>query len=232
MVGNKEKYFLKDIKGSLEEAYNNNIGYLDEIDNEYYNLFEITFYCLYLSILEIYNNNKNKKNQNEDIQKIFNSIYKFIISYEKYSLYINFIDDEGYKTYIKNKYHELYNYLSNDNDLFENDYKTTSELRKHLLNNMKFKIYDYYGERYIDIIKKDVKFMKNEEIGKKYGSLNENEIMLLYNSINEDKGFYKGEKAKEAKKFYEKFDYDKKDEFQRNKYFNSYIDNYLSIFEN
>ena len=47
----------------------------------------------------------------------------------------------------------------------------------------------------------------------------------MYNS------FYRGIKAKEAKNFYEVFDYDKKDIKQRNKFFDGFVDNYLKILE-
>ena len=76
-----------------------------------------------MTFLEIYDNNKNKN----DISIILNTIYKFIVTYEKYSLYINFIDDEGYKTFIKNKYYELYNYLPYESIIFKNEYKSLSE---------------------------------------------------------------------------------------------------------
>ena len=42
---------------------------------------------------------------NGKIIEIINSIYDFIITYESKSLYINFIDEEGYKAHIKNKYY-------------------------------------------------------------------------------------------------------------------------------
>ena len=178
-----------------------------------------------MTFLEIYDNNKNKN----DISIILNTIYKFIVTYEKYSLYINFIDDEGYKTFIKNKYYELYNYLPNESIIFKNEYKSLSELRKYLLTNKKFKIYSEDREEYIEIIKKDVNFLENSQIGKIFGILNSNDIELLCNKTNEK--FYKEEKAKEVQKLYEKFDFDKRDINQRNKYINNYIDNYLKILE-
>ena len=63
-----------------------------------------------------------------------------------------------------------------------------------------------------------------------YGTLDENDIKSLYIS-KKITNFYKGSKAKEAKKFYEIFDYDNKDKIQRNKYFKNYVDNYLNILE-
>ena len=41
--------------------------------------------------------------------------------------------------------------------------------------------------------------------------------------------FYKGSKAREVQKFYEKFDYDNKDKIERNIYLKKYVDNYLNI---
>ena len=76
----------------------------------------------------------------KDLNNILKSILKFIFTYERYSLYINFIDDEGYKTHIKNIYDELYNYLSFEPKLYEENYKSSSELRKYLLNNKNIKI--------------------------------------------------------------------------------------------
>ena len=101
--------------------------------------------------------------------------------------------------------------------------------KKYLLTNKKFKIYNEDREEYIEIIKKDVNFLENSQIEKIFGILNSNDIELLCNKTNEK--FYKGEKAKEVQKLYEKFDFDKRDINQRNKYINNYIDNYLKILE-
>ena len=49
--------------------------------------------------------------------------------------------------------------------------------------------------------------------------------------MQNNKQFYKGTKMKEVKKFYEKFDYNNKDDKQRTKYFNSHIDSFLSILQ-
>ena len=220
--------YLHEIKGTLEKGYNNNINKIKKLDNEYYYLFEITFFCIYLTFLEIYNNKKETLRQGK-IKIISNAIKGFIKAYEKYSLYFNFIDDEGYKTYIKNKYIELYNYLPIKSIVFENEYKTIPELRKYLLNNKKFKIYNKDNAQYVEIIKKKVKFAENRQIKEIFGVVNENDLVLLCNREVEE--FYKGEKAKEVQKFYEKFDFDNKDINQRNKYFNKFIDNYLKIVE-
>ena len=220
--------YLHEIKGTLEKGYNNNINKIKKLDNEYYYLFEITFFCIYLTFLEIYNNKKETLRQGK-IKIISNAIKGFIKAYEKYSLYFNFIDDEGYKTYIKNKYIELYNYLPIKSIIFENEYKTIPELRKYLLNNKKFKIYNEDKAQYVEIIKKNVKFAENRQIKEIFGVVNENDLVLLCKREVEE--FYKGEKAKEVQKFYEKFDFDNKDINQRNKYFNKFIDNYLKIVE-
>jgi len=222
----KRKYSIQNIIGLFEKEYKNNFSELNVIDNEYYYLFEITFYCIYLNLIEIYY--KNKNNFRREISFIFDLIEKFLTTYETYSLYINFIEEEGAKTFIKNKYDELYDYLPSFIKLYPKTYKSTKKLRKYLLKN---KIFKYYGNEYINIIEKNINFVNNEKTKEKYSSLKENEIEALNISINEIIQFYKGEKAKEVKNFYEKIDYDKKDNKQRNKFFNDIVNNYLSIIE-
>ena len=91
----------------------------------------------------------NKNKEKEEIKNIINSINKFIDTYEKESLYINFIEKEGYKTYIKNKYDTLFENQQLDNDLYDKDYKTIDEFRDYLLqnDNIDFIYYDNEKEK-------------------------------------------------------------------------------------
>ena len=224
IIGKKEDYYLIEIIGLLENAYKENYKELKGIDNEYYYLFEITFYCIYLNLIEVYYQNTNVSNK--EINSIFKLIEGFMKKYEQYSLYINFIDEEGSKTFIKNKYDKLFNYLPSFIKLYPKTYKSTYKLRKYLLKN---KLFKYKEDEYIDIIEKNVEFVNNEKVN---SSPKENEIEALKISFSENNHFYKDIKAKEVKNFYEKFDYDKKDINQRNKYFGNLVKDYLNIVEN
>ena len=161
-TGKYKKYLLENIIGSFEKAYENKKEQLKIIDNEYYYLFEITFYCIYLDLLEKYFYFIDKKKYEKSFIK--DSIEQFISVYEKYSLYINFIEEEGVKTYIKNKYDELFSLISKDIKLYPDNYKTKFELRKYLLNKKQFNM---PGNKDINIIEKNVSFI-NEKNWKKY----------------------------------------------------------------
>ena len=217
---------LDEIKGIFEKEFKNNNNKLKKIDNEYYYLFEITFYCTYLNLIEIYY--KIKNNVSNNILSISKLINEYIKAYEKYSLYINFIDKEGIKTYIKNKYDEIFCNFPPHIKFYNAEYKSTSELRRYLLKNKKF---NFKNEKNIDIIEKNIKFIKKEEINEIYPPLNEHEIEALNMRINEENTLYIGSKAREVKKFLKKFDYDNSNEKVKNNYFKDYIDSYLSIFE-
>ena len=152
-----------------------------------------------------------------------NSILYFIETYESDSLYINFIHEEGHKTFIKKKYDKLFENISLDSD----NYKSIIDLRSYLLNNTIFKYYDdNKNEKKIKINKKEVKFIKNEEIDKICGTLNNIDKRLLFNSFNENNNFFKKPKYS---KFFDKIEYDKNNTQQRNKIFKDYIDNYFNI---
>ena len=166
---------LNQIKGALERGYREHLKYLKNINNEYYFLFEITFYCIYLNLLEIYLKLENDKD--EEISFVRKSIMKFIKAYEKYSLYINFIDEEGAKTYMKNKYDELYEYLPSIIKLFPKEYKSNYDLRKYLLDKKRFKLID---NTFIKIEQKKVNFINEEKLAKLYPPpKKENELEAL-----------------------------------------------------
>ena len=52
---------------------------------------------------------------------------------------------------------------------------------------------------------------------------------LLFNSFNENTKFFKGPKEDKVIKFFEKIEYDKNDNQQKNKILNNYVDNYFDI---
>ena len=216
-------YEDKEIKGFLEEEYDNNICKLGLIDNDYYYLFEITFYCIYLELLELYFQIKNGI-ENNNSPFIFNSIVAYLNIYEKYSLYINFIDTEGSKTFIKFLCYKFFNCSKDKSEL-------KSVLRKYLLENKKFELYYDEGKDYINIIKKNVLFVEKEIINNYYGYHENGENESLHISINENSELFKGKKKKEVKKFFEPFEYDNKSQEKIFKYFSEHVDNYLSIFE-
>ena len=141
---------IKDLKLSFKKKYKENIDFLNDINNDYYYLFEITFYCFYLEFLELYDEIKDKY-INEITSFIPYLIACYIKTYEKYSFYINFIDDEGYKAYIRSLYDELFNYLPSKEHLYdEKKFKSYSDLRKFLLTNKKFKLYYTDKSEYIN----------------------------------------------------------------------------------
>ena len=148
-IGKRRKYPIQDIIGLFENDYKKNYKELNTIDNEYYFLFEVTFYCMYLNLIKIYYQNKDKIKDEETF--IFDSIEKFLINYETYSLYINFIEEEGVKTFIKRKYDELFDNLPSYIKLYPKTYMTIPKLRKYLLKN---KIFKNYNNEYINIIEK------------------------------------------------------------------------------
>ena len=223
-VVSKNEKDIKEKKLPLEKEYEKNIDQLKYIDNDYYYLFEITFYSLYLNLLEIY----FKKGY-----YFSKSMLKFIISYEKNSLYMNFIDDEGSKTFIKEIYDKLNAKNSNLYKLCEKNYKSIYELREYLLSNKKFKLYyDKKDIQYMNIIEKKVIFVDKEKLERIYPPLNEYELEFMNIWINSNNNkYFKGEKKEEAKKLFEKFDYENRDDKQRDIYFNRHVDSFLNIIE-
>ena len=171
---------------------------------------------------------EEKRKIKNKINEIINSIYNFIITYESKSLYINFIDEEGHKTYIKNKYDELFCNNIKDIKFYNDDYKSIDELRDYLLKNKKFSFYDNTELRQKKIIKQKINFVKKDE---KVEGLTDIDKKLLFNSFNENTKFFKGEKSNKISKFFEKIEYDKKgiDNRQRKNIIKNYIDNYLNL---
>ena len=177
----------------------------------------------------IKNTNEDKRIKNERISKIMSSIFNFMTTYEKYSIYLNFIDEEGYKSYIKSKYHELFPKLPKD-ILYNNDYKSIEELRKYLLENKKFSYFDNAKEKEMEIIREKVTFVEDEKISKNCGNIDNINKSFLFNTFNENNNFYKGSKKERVKKFFEEIEYNEKiDSNQKNKILKEYIDNYLNI---
>ena len=78
------------------------------------------------------------------------NILDFMTTYEKYSIYLNFIDEEGHKAYIKSKYDILFPKLNKD-ELYNNAYKSIEDLRKYLLENKKFSYFDNTQKKEMDI---------------------------------------------------------------------------------
>ena len=79
------------------------------------------------------------------------------------------------------------------------------------------------------IIKKTVKFFENEDINEICGTIDDIDKKLLCNFYNENNKLFNGPNAQKVSKFFEKIDYDNKDENQKDKIFDNYIENYLSI---
>ena len=116
--------------------------------------------------------------------------------------------------------------------LYDNDFKDFDSLRKYFLGNQnKFTFYFNKQKKEMPIIKKTVKFFENEDINEICGTINDVDKKLLCNSYNENNKLFKGPNAQKISKFFEKIDYDNKDENQKDKIFNNYIENYLSIIE-
>ena len=143
---------------------------------------------------------------------------------------MNFIDDEGHKTYIKNKYDQIFEKLPPNIKLYDEDYKSISDLRHYLLdNNISFKYYIKGRPAKLKIFKKNVITTKNEELENICGSLSDIDKKLLFNSFNENIQFFKGPKADKVKNFFAKIEYDKKSNQDKNKILKEYVDNYFDI---
>ena len=164
---------------------------------------------------------------NNNYKNIMNSISNFITTYEQYSLYINFIDEEGHKTYIKNKYDKIFQNYENIN-LYDKDYKSNSDLRKYFLENKNilFKFFDNKKEGNIKIFEKKVNFVENEKL---CGIINNIEKKLLFNYFNENTKFIKGLKEDKVKNFFEKIEYNKNNTQERNEILKNYVNNYFNI---
>ena len=164
---------------------------------------------------------------NNNYKNIKNSISNFITTYEQYSLYINFIDEEGHKTYIKNKYDKIFQNYENIN-LYDKDYKSNSDLRKYFLENKNilFKFFDNKKEGNIKIFEKKVNFVENEKL---CGIINNIEKKLLFNYFNENTKFIKGLKEDKVKNFFEKIEYNKNNTQERNEILKNYVNNYFNI---
>ena len=180
---------------------------------------------------KIKNIKEDKRIKKEGIDEIMSYIFNFITTYEKYSLYLNFIDEEGYKTYIKSKYDELFPKLSKD-ILYDNDYKSIEDLRKYLLESKKFSYFDDSEEREMEIIRKEVIFVEDEKINKNCGKIDNINKKFLFNTYNENNSFYKGSKKERVMRFFEEIEYNGKiDTNQKNKILKEYINNYLNILD-
>ena len=178
---------------------------------------------------KIKNVNEDKRTKKERIGEIMKYIFSFITTYEKFSLYLNFIDEEGFRTYIKSKYDELFPKLPKD-ILYDNNYKSIEDLRKYLLENKKFSYFDDSKDKIMEIIRKEVIFVEDEEINKNCGNIDNINKKFLFNTFNENNNFYKGLKKERVMKFFEEIEYNEKiDTNQKNKILKEYIDNYLSI---
>jgi len=178
---------------------------------------------------KIKNIKEDKRIKKERIDEIMSHIFSFITTYEKYSLYLNFIDEEGYRTYIKSKYDELFPKLSKD-ILYDNDYKSIEDLRKYLLKKKKFSYFDDSEEREMEIIRKEVIFVEDEKINKNCGKIDNIHKKFLFNTYNENNSFYKGSKKEIVMRFFEDIEYNEKiDTNQKNKILKEYIENYLNI---
>jgi len=142
---------------------------------------------------------------------------------------LNFIDEEGHKTYIKSKYDKLCSEFNKD-ILYNNDYKSIEDLRKYLLENKKFSYFDNTKKREMEIIQKEVNFINDEKINIIYGDLDNINKEFLFNTFNENNNLFIGSKKERVMKFFEEIKYNEKiDTNQKNKTFKEYIDNYLSI---
>ena len=180
---------------------------------------------------KIKNIKEDKRIKKERIDEIMSYIFNFITTYEKYSLYLNFIDEEGYKTYIKSKYDELFPKLSKD-ILYDNDYKSIEDLRKYLLESKKFSYFDDSEDREMEIIRKEVIFVEYEKINNNCGKIDNINKKFLFNTYNENNSFYKGSKKERVMKFFEEIEYNEKiDTNQKNKILKEYINNYLNILD-
>ena len=251
----KNENDMDKIKGILEDGYKENYYIITNISNEFYYLFEIIFFCIYLNIIEIYYkkikeiNEKEKLEEEEDekinqtieyikeekiiikesIDKIMDHILAFMTTYEKYSIYLNFLEEEGHKTYIKSKYDEVFPEVCKD-ILYNNDYKSIEDLRKYLLNKKKFLYFDNTKKREMEIIKKKVNFIEDDEKNKIYGNFDNIYKRFLFNTFNENNNLFIGSKKQRVMEFFEKIKYNEEiDTNQKNKAFKEYIDNYLNI---
>ena len=131
---------------------------------------------------------------------------------------------------MKNKYDELYEYLPSNIILYPKEYKSNYDLRKYLLDKKRFKLID---NTFIKIEQKKVNFINEEKLAKLYPPpKNENELEALRIPTKKNKCFYKGEKAKEAKNFFQLFDYDSSNNVQKAKFGEELINSYLKIIEN
>ena len=59
---------MDQIKGTFEYGYKNHIKLIKKIFNEYYYLFEITFFCIYLTMIEFYNKKVKEQEDEQDEQ--------------------------------------------------------------------------------------------------------------------------------------------------------------------
>ena len=242
---NEEEYIIKCFNDKFyefgvemfEKKYEDNLIKTRSIEyfSEYYYLFELSFFCFYLSVINLYNIIKNDKeygnifgeeeiieyckirikkvntqtnqieneeeeeeeeeNEEEKEWKMKEMIYalkRFISIYEKYSLYLYFMED---KDNVKNNY------------------------------NFDTKKFKFHNSKEFEITHKKVKFVKDGNLGK----LSDIDKKLLFDSFNENKDFYKNQNIK---KFYKKINYDSIDRNQRFKILKNYFDNYLELVNN
>ena len=232
---------IEDIKGTMEFAYKNKKQILHEKFNEFYHLMETSFFVTYLTLIYYIKSKNiyipenfqekeeiNFKNYNvnvprkKGINKINDSIFDFILSYEEKSLYINFINSEGYKSHIKKRYDELYSKYIGKVKFYRDDYKSYCELRDFLIKNHN---YEVSTNRKIKILLKEIQFSRREKIDDDIIK----EFKYLKNTYNDNLPFFRGEKEREIKEILKEVDLYNKDKIKRNKYINSYASNLMSI---
>ena len=152
---------------------------------------------------------------------------------KKVFFYLNFIEEEGHKTYIRNKYDKIFKNLPPDVKLYDENYKSISDFRHYLLNNdISFKYYFNEKSEKIKILKKNIIYIKNKEEKDNREILSNIDKKLLFNSYNENTKFFKGSKIDKVTKFFNKIEYNKSNSQEKTKILKDYLDNYFNVVSN
>jgi len=230
------KFYDVGVKVLKEEKYKDIL--IKKKSNEYYYIFEVSFLCFYLSVIELYNKIKNDKKYEIFDEEDINEYYKIRI--KKINLQTQKIEEdeeeeeeeeeEKNEEEKEDKMKEMINALKVFISIYEKYslYLYFIEEKDNIKNNYNFdtKIFKFHNGNEFEITKKKVKFVKNEDLN---GILSDIDKELLFDSYNENKEFNKNQNIK---KFYKKINYDNIDHNQRFKILKNYFDNYMELINN
>ena len=180
--------------------------------NEFYHLFEISFFSIYLSLIEL--NNLFESSSDRIIKEIKNEILDVIKVYEEKSFYINFVDEEGAKYHIK----KLINEQKRNNIC---DYSDLKKLRNYFLENSSYKLLSKNECKFIKLKNKKLsEFLSNNQT-------NKCNIDIIFRKKKEE--MFTNKNTKKVGSFLKKINQKNIIGNKKEAFFESYINHFIEI---